>query len=204
MTKKNIILFALIFIQTLSFGQKIGEMFICADSLRSYQFRLLSDSIIEFSTKWRHMQPPIRANFYYNNTDSTIEILRQKIEPIKSNQGGIFIETFKEIQTSILRKIKSGFIDDKNKIIFVSETDFGKSPKTLYIVDGKKYFQNNGETNGYGLLQKKGKKNRKLQKRLKYLNKDKCDIEIVKGGLVTYKKYGIESAFGAIIITTRK
>ena len=204
MTKKIILLSLFISILTFSFGQRNAEIFKNIDSSRNYQFKIINDTILEFSTIWRHMQPSIRANFMYNKTDSTIEILKETLELNKSNQNGITVKIFEEFKNSILKKIDGGYIDENKNHIFISKSVLEKNSMTLYIVDGKRYLQNNGKFNGYGLLQKKGKENRELNKRLRNLTAENCKIEIVKGGLKTYERLGIEGVNGAIIITTRK
>ena len=61
MTRQLILFLFLVTIWTHSFGQKIGDYYVSVDSLRSLQFRVLTDSTIEFSTIWRHMSPSRKA-----------------------------------------------------------------------------------------------------------------------------------------------
>ena len=101
-------------------------------------------------------------------------------------------------------KIEGGFIDNTQSLIYVRQKDFGKNLDLAYIIDGKTFFQDNGETDGYGLLKRKPKLNRPLQRKLKGLSKDNCNIEIVKGGLSSYRRFGMKYVYGAFVITTKK
>jgi hypothetical protein len=202
---RNLILFLFTFtIWTHSFGQKIGDYYVTVDSLRSLQFRLLTDSTIEFSTIWRHMSPSRKAVYNYYITDTTIEILPIQLTERDTLQNGIVIDFLNIKENMSLLKIDGGFIDNNQSLIYIRQKDFGKNPALAYIVDGKTFFQDNGVTDGYGLLKRKPKLNRPLQRKLKGLSKDNCNIEIVKGGLNSYRRFGIKYVYGAIVITTSK
>jgi hypothetical protein len=204
MSRKIILFLFAVTTWILSFGQKNGDYYVSVDSLKSLQFRLLSDSTIEFSTIGRHMSPSVKEIYNYLKTDTTIEITsRQSLETDTLKKGILF--QFPGFEEKIsLTKINGGFIDTKQSLIYVRQKDFGKNPDIAYIIDGKSFFQDIGETDGYGLLKRKPKRNIQLQRKLKGLTKDNCDIEIVKGGLSTYRRFGLKYVYGAVVITTRK
>jgi hypothetical protein len=204
MTRQFILFLFAVTIWTHSFGQKNGDYYVSVDSLKSLQFRLLSDSTIEFSTIWRHMSPSVKAVYNYLKTDTTIIITsRQSIETDTLKKGILF--QFPGFEGKMnLTKINGGFIDTEQSLIYVRQKDFGKNPDLAYIIDGKSFFQDIGETDGYGLLKRKPKRNIQLQRKLRGLTKDNCDIEIVKGGLSTYRRFGLKYVYGAVVITTRK
>jgi hypothetical protein len=204
MARKYILIFLSLFASTLSIGQKTGDYFVSVDSLRSEQFRLLNDSTIEFSPIWRHMSPSMKAVYKYSSTDTAIEITSRQLLETDTLKKGIFIKLPQLKEKLSLKKINGGFIDLKHSIIYVRQKDFGKNPDLTYIIDGKTYFQDAGRTDGYGLIRKKTKTNKALQKRLKGLNKDNCNIEIVKGGLAAYKRFGIKCVYGAFVVSTKK
>lgn len=204
MTRQLILFLFLVTIWTHSFGQKIGDYYVSVDSLRSLQFRLLTDSTIEFSTIWRHMSPSRKAVYNYYTTDKTIEILPSQLKEKDTKQKGIVIDFLNIKENMSLMKIEGGFIDNTQSLIYVRQKDFGKNPDLAYIIDGKTFFQDNGETDGYGLLKRKPKLNRPLQRKLKGLSKDNCNIEIVKGGLSSYRRFGMKYVYGAFVITTKK
>lgn len=204
MTRQLILLLIIVTISIRSYGQKIGDYYVPIDSLRGMQFRLLSDSSIEFSTIWRHMSPSRKAVYNYYSTDTTIEILPRQLTDNDTLQKGITIQFLNLKETLSLKKIDRGFIDNNQSLIYVRQKDFGKNPDLAYIIDGKTFFQDIGETNGYGLLKRKPKRNIQLQRKLKGLTKENCDIEIVKGGLNSYRRFGMKYVYGAVVITTRK
>ena len=204
MTKKLILHLFAVTICTHSFGQKISDYYVTVDSLRSLQFRLLTDSTIEFSTIWRHMSPSRKAVYNYYSTDTTIEIFPIQFSERDTQQKGIVIDLLNIKVNMSLMKIEGGFIDNNQSLIYVRQKDFGENPKLAYIVDGKTYFQDNGKTDGYGLVKVMPKKNRPLQRKLKGLDIHNCNIEIFKGGLETYRKFGIKYVYGVIVIKTYK
>lgn len=75
------------------------------------------------------------------------------------------------------------------------------SYKLAFIIEGKTYIQDLGQSDGYGLVKKKPKRNRRLEKRLKEIakNHDKYNSEFLKG-LRAYKKVGLKYVPGVIII----
>jgi hypothetical protein len=141
--------------------------------------------------------------FKYTTTDTTIEVLPGPL----TKQDSLFLNAFGLnyfIKPFIrLTKIDRGFIDYSKLLIYVRQKDFGDNPSVTYIIDGKPFIQDVGVTNGYGLVKKSPKTNKALQKKLKGVNKDNCTIEIVRG-LEAYKRYGIQSVYGAIVITTKQ
>ncbi len=185
-------------------GQKLLDNYVSVDSLRSLQFRMLTDTTIEFSTKWRHMQPALKAVYKATETDTTIVVTSKQSTGTDTLENGIHIKLLDFQEKLVLLKINGGFLDYSNAIIYVRQKDFGENPKQAYIVDGKTYFQYNGKTNSYGLLTGKQRKNRQLQRKLKGLNTHNCSIEIFKGGFNTYTQFGIKYVYGVIVIKTYK
>jgi hypothetical protein len=190
MSRKIILFLFAVTTWILSFGQKNGDYYVSVDSLKSLQFRLLSDSTIEFSTIGRHMSPSVKEIYNYLKTDTTIEITSRQSKQTDTLKKGI--------------RFKFPGFDAKQSLIYVRQKDFGKNPDLAYIIDGKSFFQDIGETDGHGILKRKPKRNIKLQSKLRGLTKDNCDIEIVKGGLSTYRRFGLKYVYGVVVITTKK
>lgn len=202
---KHFLLFLLVFfISRLSFGQKIGDYYvsISIDSIQGGRLKFLTDSTIELSSIPRHMSPSVKAVYNYKSTDSTVEILPDSVPGgIRPIQG--LLTQPPTIKTKIiLTKIDRGFIDYSKSLIYVRQKDFGDSPDITYIVDGKTYTQDMGESDGYGLIRKRPKTNKALQRKLKSIDKENCTIEIVRG-LNAYKRYGIDKVYGVIVITSK-
>jgi hypothetical protein len=204
MTRKLILFLYAVTILIHSFGQKIGDYYITVDSLRSFQFRLLTDSTMEFSNIWRHMSPSQKAVYNYYATDTTIEILPSQLTEKDKLQKGFIIQLLKIREKMSLKKIDGGFIDNNQSLIYVRQKDFSKNHHLTFIIDGKSFFQDIGVTDGHGILKRKPKRNRQLQRKLKGLIKDNCDIEILKGGLNAYRRLGLKYVYGAVVIITRK
>ncbi len=195
----------LVFSFNISNGQKLGDYYvsISIDSTSNGRLKFFSDSTVELSNIPRHMSLLLKMVYKYTSTDSTIEILAEFV----NKQEGQLLNPYNQnlfLKTGIsLIKVEGGFIDYNKSVIYIRQKDFGDNPDIIYIVDGKIFIQNMGITDGYGLVRKKPKKNKALQKKLKDINKDNCTIEIVKG-LDAYKRFGIKRVYGIIVINTKQ
>lgn len=183
------------FICTISIGQRIGDFYVpvSIDSIQEVRLRFISDSTVELSTEPRHMNQSWKAIYKYISTDSTIQVFSDSLSG--SGVSGI--------GETILTKIEGGFINYDKLLIYVRQKDFDKYPDIIYLIDGKKYIQDTGEQNGYGLIKKKPKTNRRLKRKMKSLTADNFTIELFRG-LNAYKRFGIKYVFGTIVITTKK
>lgn len=192
-------------IATHSFGQKLGDYYvsISIDSTQGGRLKFLSDTTVELSSTPRHMSPSLKTVYKYTTADTTIQILSDPVISQDSPQLGLSVQSSTLKTKIILTKIDGGFIDYSNSLIYVRQKDFGYNPYLAYIIYGKTFIQDLGETDGYGLIRKKPKTNKALQKKLKGLDKDNCTIEIVRG-LNAYKRFGIKRVYGAVVITTQK
>ena len=192
-------------IATHSFGQKLGDYYvsISIDSTQGGRLKFLSDTTVELSSTPRHMSPSLKTVYKYTTADTTIQILSDPVISQDSPQLGLSVQSSTLKTKIILTKIDGGFIDYSNSLIYVRQKDFGYNPYLAYIIYGKTFIQELGETDGYGLIRKKPKTNKALQKKLKGLDKDNCTIEIVRG-LNAYKRFGIKRVYGAVVITTQK
>lgn len=205
MTRSSILFFLLIITSTLSFGQKLGDYYvsISIDSTQGGRLKFLSDTTVELSSTPRHMSPTFKAVHKYTSTDTTIEIFSTQIS---TNIPQSIVPHVKPLTSSmkiLLIKFNGGFIDYDKSLIYVRKRDFGDNPDIAYIIDGKTYIQDMGITDGYGLLRKRPKANKALQRQLKGLDKENCTIEILRG-LNAYKRFGIKRVYGAVVITTKK
>jgi hypothetical protein len=149
------------------------------------------------------MSPSFKSVFEYTKTDTTIQILPEKIITKDTQASGLYVRHFDLKTKIILTKIDGGFIDYGKSLIYVRQKDFGDNPDIAYIIDGQTFIQDVGVTDGYGLIRKSPKTNKALQKKLKGLDKNNCTIEIVRG-LDAYKRLGIKRVYGAVVMTTNK
>ena len=199
------ILVVLIF--NLSFEQKIGDYYVSipSDSIRDCRLKFLSDSTVELSNVPRHMASGVfKIVFKYTNKIDKIEILTWFINTQDSLNLSIWKLNFFIKPWISLSKIDDGLIDYNNSIIYLREDGFIKKSILTYIVNGKTYAQDNGETNIYGHIITNPKKNKILQKELDIVGQspDKYKIEIIKGWKA-YQRFGIETVYGVVIISRK-
>lgn len=205
MTRPCIFFILFTLIATHSFGQKLGDYYvsISIDSTQGGRLKFLSDTTIELSSVPRHMSASLKTVYKYTTTDMTILIFPEPAINQNSPKQGLYVQSFAPKTKIVLTKIDGGFIDYSKSLIYVRQKDFGDNPDIAYIIDGKTFIQDVGETDGYGLIKKIPKTNKALRKKLKELDKGNYTIEIVRG-LNAYKKFGIERVYGAVVITTKK
>jgi hypothetical protein len=205
MTKTSFLLLLFIVISTHSFGQKLGAYYIpiSIDSNQGGRLRFLTDSTVELSNIPRHMSPSLSAVYKYVQTDTTIQIFPQPLKNPEIQTTSLYANDFVLKAKTILMKIDRGFIDHERSLIYVKQSDFDKHPDIIYLIDGKKFIQDTGERDGYGLVKKMPKRNRALERKLKNVTKDNSTIELVRG-LTAYNLFGIKYVFGTIVITTKK
>ena len=202
---KRIIYFVLyILFSTVCSGQTINDYYvsIASDSTLNCRLKFLNDSTVELSNVPRHMGGRLTKVFKYIKTDTTFEVLPGFLTYKDSLSLNIFGFNYFLKSKIILTKINGGFIDYEKSLIYVRQKDFGDNPDIAYIIDGKTFIQDAGETDYLGIIKKMPKTNKALQKKLNGLDKENCSIEIVKG-LNAYKRFGIKRVFGAVVITTK-
>jgi hypothetical protein len=190
---------------TPTMAQKIGDYYvsISIDSIQGGRLKFLSDSTVELSSIPRHMSPSMKTAYKYKSTDSTVEILPDSVTSGIRPIQGLYPQPPTIKTKIILTKIDRGFIDYSKSLIYVRQKDFGYNPNITYLIGGKSYTQDMGETDSYGLIRKRPKTNKVLQRKLKSIDKENCTIEIVRG-LNAYKRYGIEKVYGVIVITSKQ
>ena len=73
----------------------------------------------------------------------------------------------------------------------------------IYSVDGTIYKQKRTKTDGYGLVRKNYRPNKRLKRRVKQINVDNYKITVLRGK-VAYDKYGLIGMNGVIEISEKK
>lgn len=73
----------------------------------------------------------------------------------------------------------------------------------IYSIDGKIYKQRRAKIDGYGVVRKEYKSNRKFKKRVKQIDADNCEITVLRGKKA-YDKYGLVGMNGVIEIGKKK
>lgn len=203
MTKSVILFVSSLLCWTLSHGQKIGEYYISipSDTLMNCRLKFLSDTTVELSSVPRHMSQQLSIIFKYTTSDTTINILTKNINSSDSLLLTSFGYAYFNKSDIELTKIDDGFTDFENSLIYFQQSNLKSSYKLFYIIDGRTYIQNMGQTDGYGLIKKMPKQNKELEKKLKEIkaNFDKYHLEFLKG-LEAYQKIGARYVGGVIII----
>jgi hypothetical protein len=98
----------------------------------------------------------------------------------------------------------NALLDKKNLVVYVLLKDFKSSNYMTYIIDGKRYKQDLGEVNSYGLSQKNPRTNIVLKRKLKAVTNHIEDYSMnVYKGIHAYRKFGYKSVFGVIELTKR-
>jgi hypothetical protein len=134
-------------------------------------------------------------SFTYKLTEDTLYI-----KPTDSDVNNKTIERLRESKFQVngdkqLFDIISGYTYVDNKLV--------SDKYDIYSIDGKIYKQKRVKTDGYGLVRKDHRPNKKLKKRIKELNTNNLRIAILRGK-ESYDKYGLIGMDGVIEITEKK
>ena len=204
MIQRLILFFLFSLTSIICFGQNLNEYYvsITIDSTEGGRLKFLSDSTVELGNIPRHMWPYFKSIHKYTSTDSTIEIDAESLTKEGVNYQIQYMQSLFTKTKISLTKIDGGFIDSNKSIIYVKQ-EFGKNPDMTYIIDNKMFIQKMGVSDGYGSFIKSPKKNRALEKKIRSIDINNCQVEIAKG-LNAYKRFGIKAAYGAIVITSKQ
>jgi hypothetical protein len=111
---------------------------------------------------------------------------------------------------TIERLLNSKFIITGDRKIFdvVSgytyvDSDLISDKYDIYSIDGKIYKQKRTKTDGYGLVRKDYRPNKRLKKQVKQIDADNYEIKVLRGK-EAYDKYGLIGMNGVIEITEKK
>jgi hypothetical protein len=111
---------------------------------------------------------------------------------------------------TINRLLKSKFLISEEKLIFdpisgctYVDNELVSDKYIIYSIDGKIYKQRIPKSDGYGLVRKSYKTNRRLKKRMKQMNPDNCEITVLRGK-AAYDKYGAIGVSGVVEVVEKK
>lgn len=204
---KVITLTLLFFIFKFCVGQKINDPYEGIPSDTTHESCLLifiNDSILEFRNIQRHMGPSFKSAFRYNKTGTTITIYYDTISVRDIFYKPPYLSKNFNQNKINLTKIKNGFIDSLNSLIYIRRSTLPKNPDLFYSIDDKMYRQDMGITDDLGIIRRSLKTNKQLQKKLRHVRKnlDNYAFEIIKG-LKAYQKFGVKYVFGIIVFTSK-
>ena len=148
------------------------------------------------------MGPSFKSSFKYLTTSATITIFYDTTSVRDFFYKPPYMSEYFSQNKISLTKIKNGFIDSLNSVIYIQRSILPKNPDLFYFIDGKMYRQDMGVTSGYGIIRKSPKTNKRLQKKLRRISKDSenYSFEILRG-LKAYQKFGVTQIFGVIVLT---
>ena len=180
-----------------SFSQKLDTKyyFFSNDTLMTdHYLTFKNDSIVEISSVPRHMWKYMIQDFKYEKFNEKIVI---------HNDTSLLLDNYGFSENKELTIQGNGLVNEIRKEIYVKRKDFKKTPKITMILGGKKYKVDMGETNSYGLVVKHGRKNWRLNRKLKKIRWNEYEINVIKG-YEAYKKYGYNYVFGVIEYNKRQ
>jgi hypothetical protein len=210
MTRIKFLFLLVLFYPKISDGQEIGSYYISIPSDKSFNSTLmfLTDSTVELSDIPRHMSRTFSIVLKYIKSDSGTTILTTQKVVSDSLHLILFGYHNADKKNIKLSKINEGLISFEDSLIFLRQKQTsGKRGdyKLAYIINGRTYMLNMGHTNGYGIVKKKPKRNRQLERKLKIVakNSDKYNVEFLKG-LKAYIKVGIKYVSGVVLISEKQ
>ena len=188
-----ILIFLLNFFTYSQVKEEIYKSFSESNS-REHLLCFVNDSIVKISSIRTHMSGQVSLTAKYKKVNETIEIIISKLTPKDSIEFSKYQLSYLDDKIIKLHVNKTELIDIENKTVYVKNSIYSKNyyrRKSLSYFEGKKYIIDIGITNGYGLLDKMPKMNKKflkvLQKQIENPNNYKS---IIYRGLTAYKKFG--------------
>lgn len=162
---------------------------------REHLLYFVNDSIVRISSIRTHMSGQVSLNAKFKKINDTIEITISKLTTKDSIEFSKYQLVHLDNKIIKLYINKTELIDIENKTVYVKNSIYSKNyyrRKSLSYFESKKYVIDRGITNGYGLLDKMPKENKKF---LKVLQKQIENPENYKStifrGLTAYRKYGL-------------
>lgn len=188
-----------------SFGQNRND-FYTSFSERGIKHNLNFDDngIVRIGSIRRHMSPFYSLSGKYKKVGDSIYIEMDKINSFDLTEAKKFgFESFSEMEI-VLYQNNSELIDPKNRTVYVTSRKLGRKRikrKSITFINGKKYVYERLVTDGYGLIRREPRKNRRFEKALSKVieNPEEYETNVIRG-LTAYKKYGLIGINGVSII----
>lgn len=202
---KKILFF--IFLSTLnSYSQDLDTFYtsFSSENPSEHIIRFLNDSIVELQNIPTHGSKifSFKRKYFKENGNLTIEI--ENLTEEEQNNLKIYNLDYLENKRINLRKCKNEFVDKGNGTVYVNRKILNRNyikRKSISIINNKKFIVDSGITNGYGLIEKMPKENKKVKKFImENAENPKFKSEVIRG-LKAYEKYGILGINGVCIMT---
>ena len=202
---KKILFFILI--STLnSYSQDLNTFYtsFSSENPREHVIRFLNDSIVEFQNKPTHGSKNFSFKRKYFKENKNLTIVIGNLSEEERNNLKIYNLGYLENKKINLSKRKNVFVDKGNGTVYVERKILNRNyirRKSITIINSKKFIVDRGITNGYGLIEKMPKGNKKVMEFImENAESPKFKSEVIRG-LKAYEKYGILGINGVCIMT---
>jgi hypothetical protein len=200
------ILFFILLSTLNSYSQDLDTFYtsFSSENPKEHIIRFLNDSIVEFQNIPTHGSKifSFKRKYFKENGNLTIEIGNLTEE--EQNNLKIYNLDYLENKRINLRKSKKEFVDKGNGTVYVDRKILNRNyikRKSISIINSKKFIVDRGITNGYGLIKKMPKENKKVKEFImENAENPKFKSEVIRG-LKAYEKYGILGINGVCIMT---
>lgn len=198
-------LFTIILISkfTLSNAQRTGEYYNTVASNAHYRFKVINDSLVELGNIPTHMSRNCTSKFIYATTKKGIIIFTDN--PFSQDSSSSYNCKFKFVNSEVnLIKIDNGFVNEKDSLIYVRDRDYYANHRLLILLNGKKFTIDLGKTNGYGIITKSPKHNRRLANQLKMFESDFDKYTFQSySGYEAFQRFGFKNVYGVWVINSK-
>mgnify|MGYP006130835291 FL=1 len=191
-----------------SFGQNQNDFYTSfSESGIKHNLNFDENDIVRIGSIRRHMSPFYDLVGTYKKRGDSIYIKMQKINSFELQKAEKFgFESFSEMEL-ILYQNGSELIDPKNRTVYVTSRKLNRKKikrKSIAFIDNKKFIYERLVTDGYGLIRREPRKNKRFNKALAEVleNPDNYETEVIRG-LTAYEKYGLIGINGVSIMNKK-
>ena len=194
--KKTVSLIIICLIIQYSFGQKLNDFYTSfSENGIKHNLSFDKNGIVEIGSIRRHMSPFYDIAGTYKKRGDSIYIKMSKINNLELSKAKKFgLESFSEMELTLYQN-GSELIDQKNRTVYVTSRQLNRKKikrKSIAFINDKKYIYERLVTDGYGLIRREPRKNKRFDKALAEVleNPDNYKIKVISG-LTAYEKYGL-------------
>jgi len=206
--KKTFLTIILIFFSVNTFGQKLNDFYTSfSENGIKHNLSFDKNGIVEIGSIRRHMSPFYDLVGTYEKRGDSIYIKMEKINSFELPKAKKFgLESFNQMEL-VLYQNGSELIDSKNRTVYVTSRKLNKKKikrKSIAFINGKKYLYERLVTDGYGLIRRDPRKNRRFEKALAEVleNIDEYETKVIRG-LTAYKRFGLIGINGVSMMTRK-
>jgi hypothetical protein len=206
---KKIIFILIILINFFTYSQVKEENYqsFSESNSREHLLYFVNDSIVKISSIRTHMSGQVSLTAKFHKINDNIEIKISKFTKKDSIEFLKFQLSYLDNKIIKLYLNKTELIDIENKTVYVKNSIYSKNyyqRKSLSYFEGKKYIIEKGIINGYGIIEKIPKANKKFTKVLqKQLDNPESYTSTIYRGLTAYNKFG-RIGINGVCVTEKK